>query len=549
MALLESSHTTLSESRGRFTPPRCTMLVQCGGVSTTCISYIVLTLSRVPFHDYCSIMVCVMALPISSVHITSIVGLPDNRGSVILSLHLTQCQDDGSLRVNSLDVDAPDWPPDDHIELLTFAQEQAGIISEKLRGAFFDFTDTRMYVAFSNLKNRSHAKSPPSKTLPSIPSRVLLLPRVERPSSEEPTSRLVGRHSSPVQSIERLSPSLEARIEKVIAQRKIPTQDVHQSPESLSTTPSRPLSQAADRPSLGVVVRNTTDLAKATLLSEDCPPAQARGTHEPTEARSAGPTTPSRTPPPATPGSHEFSDPPESTAAHERSPEYSRETPGVFEDADNPGEVQQPSTPVPQDVPTPCPSSNKRPRKGNDDTISKREPKKAKGPKARGGDQGTASHPQTKKSKGSAAAQAIAARIGHLVRKGGQQDSSKDLGTYSSILELLRPEGEQLTLEALGPQQRIYTEKLLRSSAVARVIHSCCIVAYEHRTSIQDRHTKVRRSQDELRTSKRLRVPGTIFAEAIRLLADEIREPAYLLLTALSGKEKQKLPPRKGYSS
>lgn len=352
-----------------------------------------------------------------------------------------------------------------------------------------------------------------------------------------------------MRSIKRLSPSLEARIEKVIAQRKIPTRDVHQSPESLSTTPSRPLSQAADRSSLGVVARNTTDLTIDTLLSEECPPAQAHRTQEPIEARSAGDTTPSRTSAPATPGSYEFFDAPESTATRDKSPEYSRETPGVFEDANNPGEVRQSSTSVPQDVPSPCSSSNKRSRKGNDDTVSKPEPKKAKGSKARGGDNGTASNPKTRKPRGSAAAETIAAQIGLLVREGGHRHSLQDFETCTSDLVLLRPDREQLTLKALGPQQCIYTEKLLRSSAIARVIHSCCIMAYEHQTSVQDRHTKVRRTQDELRASKRLRVPGTILVEAIRLLADEIGEPAYLLLTALSGEKKQKLPPWKGHGS
>lgn len=95
-----------------------------------------------------------MALPISSVHITSIVGLPDNRGSVELRLHLVQCQDNESFRIDCLDVDAPDWPRNDHTRLLAFAQEHAALISEKLRCTLFDFTDTRMYVVFFNWENR-----------------------------------------------------------------------------------------------------------------------------------------------------------------------------------------------------------------------------------------------------------------------------------------------------------------------------------------------------------------------------------------------------------
>lgn len=339
-----------------------------------------------------------------------------------------------------------------------------------------------------------------------------------------------------MQSIERLSPSFEARIEKVISQTpclhlqsKAPARDVHQSAKSLSTPPSRDLSEAANRHSRAV---------EPTPPCEDPPAAQSPRSHASTEVRNAGLTTPSHTsPPPATPGDHEFNDPPESASLREKSPVYSRETPGLFEDADDSGEVRQLSTSVPNDAPSPVPSSNKRPHEGNDDAVSKES-------NACGGDRGTASDPKPKKPKSQRkprrnAAADIAAHIGHLVRKGGDR-LLQDFETWNSDLALLRPDREQLTLKALGQQQCIYTEKLLQSSAVAQVIHSCCVIAYEHQKSIQDRHGKVRRSQHEIRASNRLRTLGTIFVEAIKQLAAKIGEKAYLLLTAVSGKNNKR---------
>jgi hypothetical protein len=54
--------------------------------------------------------------------------------------------------------------------------------------------------------------------------------------------------------------------------------------------------------------------------------------------------------------------------------------------------------------------------------------------------------------------------------------------SWDNDLSLLKPDRAQLTLEALGPQQRVYTSStsLLQDGAAADVVHSWCIIAYEY---------------------------------------------------------------------
>lgn len=130
----------------------------------------------------------------------------------------------------------------------------------------------------------------------------------------------------------------------------------------------------------------------------------------------------------------------------------------------------------------------------------------------------------------------IAARLGDIVRRGGTE---YDLGTFQTgyvDLSLLKPERSELTLRDLGPQLHTYTESLIRTGTTASIILSWYTIAYEHQLSTKDRSTMVRRKPSETRTSRRSRVLGIIFAEAIILLARVIGVDAYKLIPALSGK-------------
>lgn len=129
----------------------------------------------------------------------------------------------------------------------------------------------------------------------------------------------------------------------------------------------------------------------------------------------------------------------------------------------------------------------------------------------------------------------IAARLGDLVRRGGLNYNLQTFQTWNDDLSLLKPERSELTLQDLGPQLRIYTESLLRTSITANIIHSWYIIAYEYQLSTQDRSAMVRRRQSEQKSSKRSRISGTIFAEATIQLARVIGVDAYKLIPALSG--------------
>ncbi|KAM0715436.1 hypothetical protein Q7P37_008934 [Cladosporium fusiforme] len=417
-----------------------------------------------------------MALPVNSIYIASTVSLPGNHGLATLGLHLVQSLDDDCpeqwLRGNVLDFEAPGWPHDKQNELPKVAREQAVVISEKLRRACFDFTDIHIGA------------------LPSIASTRLAIPpvdqsftTVEKTTSYEASKlQLDNRLSSPVHSTEGSSLSPKAFQEKDTSAR-----------------------------SGSAMILEKTPPPRAS--PDKIPPTPA--THEAAEFHNAEHTAPSHsnsTPTPRTPGVNEPSEAShnESATPSPRSPLQCRETPGVLE----PDEIPSPAnTHLDTRSPSPPPGpASKRQRRRNDGITSKPKPKKPRISKAA----------------------EIAARIGHLVREGGLRYTRQVLHTWNDDLLLLQPDRAQLTLEALGPQQCIYTEALLRTSAIARIIHSCCIMAYEYQLSIQDRNTKVRREQDEVRSSNRLRTPGTIFMEAIRLLADKIGVTAYLLLTALS---------------
>lgn len=362
---------------------------------------------------------------------------------------------------------------------------------------------------------RLHAKGNRSETFPSITSTHLAIPPDDRSlttvgkitSYETSKLRLVNCASSRVHSTE--SPSL--------------------SPKAIQEKDTSARSVSA------VILEKTTPSPRPR--PDNMPPTP--GTHELAEIHNAEDTAPSHsdsTPPtPRTPGFYEPSEPSytETASPSQKSPFHSRETPGVFEpfettflaDTLSTG-ARQSDTPIPtreisfEHLKTrslsPRPkSTDKRQRRPNDGITSKPGRKKPRISKAAG----------------------IAARIGNLVREGGLRCNPQVLNTWNDNLLLLQPDRAQLTLKALGPQQCIYTEALLRTSAIARIIHSCCIMAYEHQLSIQDRNTKLRREQDEVRSSNRLRTSGTIFVEAIRLLAKKVGATAYLLLTALSGKQ------------
>lgn len=89
-----------------------------------------------------------MALPSDFVYIKSTLSPPGHPGTVTLGLYLVPFHNDAysgrRFHGSRLDLDAHEWPPDKHVELLTAAKEHAVAISENMRDACFDWTDTHM---------------------------------------------------------------------------------------------------------------------------------------------------------------------------------------------------------------------------------------------------------------------------------------------------------------------------------------------------------------------------------------------------------------------
>lgn len=95
-----------------------------------------------------------MSLSGEDIYIESTIVLHETRGSATLGLRLLPFQRDDSpeqwYRGTTWDLDAHDLPPDRHSELLIVARRQATAMSEKLRCARYDFTDTSVYGNIHN---------------------------------------------------------------------------------------------------------------------------------------------------------------------------------------------------------------------------------------------------------------------------------------------------------------------------------------------------------------------------------------------------------------
>lgn len=134
----------------------------------------------------------------------------------------------------------------------------------------------------------------------------------------------------------------------------------------------------------------------------------------------------------------------------------------------------------------------------------------------------------------------VAAKLARLVCQGGTKCVEggpefivQTFQGRDNDLSLLKPDRAALTLEDLGPQQRIYATSLLQTSTIADIVHSWCIIAYEYQLSTRYRDAMTRRDQPKVRSSLRVRSRGIIVAEAHRLLAEAIGADAYKLCPAI----------------
>ena len=132
----------------------------------------------------------------------------------------------------------------------------------------------------------------------------------------------------------------------------------------------------------------------------------------------------------------------------------------------------------------------------------------------------------------------IAAKISNAILLGGRKYNPSIFETWERDLWLLNPDRAKLTLDGLLTQQRTYTEALLSQGIVARIIHSWCLIAYEHSLSTVDRSKSIRRNQKEVRLSLRCRKLGILFLEIINELFAQrnIGIDAYKVCPAIAGK-------------
>ncbi|KAM0714201.1 hypothetical protein Q7P37_009988 [Cladosporium fusiforme] len=451
-----------------------------------------------------------------------------------------------------LDVHGDEWPADRHNELLTIAKRQAVALGEKLRDAGFDFTDAYLKTLPPEPSKHSlvASKSVSSTSVGSqIPHRALTLP-------------LVDHRSSPVQSIEDPSSLPKASAKKETSSIFELTINGARPPWRISHSET-PSAQCTLEPVRPPHAENTAPSQRSSPFEDPTTP----GAHEPTDTSHAEDTAPCQKSPQyerETPGLCPSTETPSVVDACNRtnalpakdttqshgSPPSERETPGLHQPAESsfgrnktllghlglcvtpgliePEEIQSPSLP-----PSKAKSTNTRKRKRQDKgpNTAKRQHKSSQ-------EIGPASS-QALDRKPSQAMD-VAARLAYLVCRGGAEclegGPEFTLQTFQSWdddLSLLKPDRAQLTLEALGPQQRVYTTSLHRTGAVADIVHSWCIIAYEYQLSTRDRGAMARREQSEARSSIRLRSRGVIVAEAHRLLAKAIGMDAYKLCPAL----------------
>jgi hypothetical protein len=132
----------------------------------------------------------------------------------------------------------------------------------------------------------------------------------------------------------------------------------------------------------------------------------------------------------------------------------------------------------------------------------------------------------------------LAIKISDAIRLGGRQYKPSKFEDWKQDLLLLNPDRAQLTSEKLLTKQHRYTEALLSEGIIARVIHSWCLLAYEHCLSTVNREKKIRRDQKALRWSLRCRKLGILFLEIInRLFAQpSVGLNAYKVCPAIAGK-------------
>lgn len=106
-----------------------------------------------------------MAQPSDFVFIKSTISFPEYDGTASFGLYLVPFQDDShpgrSFHGSRLDLDVREWPRDKHSELLAAAKRQAVAVSEKMRDASFDLTDTHMYADSRLLRQKCMLKKLP----------------------------------------------------------------------------------------------------------------------------------------------------------------------------------------------------------------------------------------------------------------------------------------------------------------------------------------------------------------------------------------------------
>ncbi|GAB7335650.1 hypothetical protein MBLNU13_g07965t2 [Cladosporium sp. NU13] len=143
----------------------------------------------------------------------------------------------------------------------------------------------------------------------------------------------------------------------------------------------------------------------------------------------------------------------------------------------------------------------------------------------------------------------IAAKISNAILSGGRKYEPSIFETWERDLWLLNPDRAKLTLTGLLTQQRTYTEALLSQGIVARIIHSWCLIAYEHSLSTVDRSKSVRRNQKEIRLSLRCRKLGILFLEIINELFAQgnIGINAYKVCPAIAVSVEDPFPIPHGY--
>lgn len=499
--------------------------------------------------EYTQDMPDVSVLPGEYVHIRSKIGLPGSQGTASIGFHAVPFQSDDFPEQwfygFRLDLDVHLLRHYVHSELLVVARERATAISKKLQVAQCDFVKARVWV--SPLDKSSHRVSEYSGTgdpLLSIPDASLV--RLEQLSADR-TVQHTDRSFDPTGA------TLDAATPHPPSQHAGRTPQVH----SVDDRAQFPIPDTTEGETPGPHKRKATPYGSIA----GCIPSPYTSVHAEVETldQCQHIETPNRSPvriaPPLVKPTASDGETPSSQSSFDLRPLETNET-GV---ATFPTDITQPrflacvqsSAPAPSQPYSEGSVSQASPAgrlSGLTPSSSLLESSSVVPPSILPDALAAVSRKRKRKSRDNSlvnlerqqdlSATQIAAKISSAIRLGGRKYEPSTFETWERDLWLLNPDRAKLTLAGLLTQQRTYTEALLCQGILARIIHSWCLIAYEHRLSTVDRSQSTRRNQKEIRLSLRCRKLGILFLEIINQLFSQpgVGIDAYKVCPAIAGK-------------